>query len=121
MADIKKYIETPGTQNLWHTDQQLDLQDWSEAQAHINAKRESIQLTEAHWEVVYYLREHYLEFGSSKNARELNNILNNEFADRGGKKYLRSLFPGGPVTQGMRIAGLPLPPHTEDQGFGTSY
>jgi tRNA 2-thiouridine synthesizing protein E len=47
-------------------------------------------------------------------------MLDSEFADRGGRKYLRQLFPEGPVAQGMRIAGLSVPPYTEDEGFGTS-
>ena len=46
-------------------------------------------------------------------------MLNEVFAGHGGRKYLWRLFPGGPVTQGLRIAGLPLPPHSGDKGFGT--
>nr|WP_201091533.1 hypothetical protein [Thiocystis minor] len=33
---------------------------------------------------------------------------------------MRRLFPQGPVTQGMRFAGLPVPAHSEDEGFGTA-
>jgi sulfur relay (sulfurtransferase) DsrC/TusE family protein len=47
-------------------------------------------------------------------------MLESNFAEQGGHEYLRRLFPGGPVRQGMIIAGLPVPPHTEDAGFGTS-
>jgi sulfur relay (sulfurtransferase) DsrC/TusE family protein len=37
-------------------------------------------------------------------------------------EYLRQLFPEeGPVGQGMRIAGLKVPPLTEDDGFGICY
>ena len=47
-------------------------------------------------------------------------MLDEHYAEQGGRKYLRRLFPQGPVAQGMRIAGLPVPPHTEDEGFGIS-
>jgi len=47
-------------------------------------------------------------------------MLDIEYAEQGGRKYLRRLFPEGPVAQGMRIAGLPVPPHTENEGFGTN-
>jgi tRNA 2-thiouridine synthesizing protein E len=121
MPDIKKVIENPDTSSPRQADRKLDLQDWNEAQGQRNAEHEGIELTEAHWEVVHYLREYYLEHGLASNGRELSDTLDNRFADQGGRKHLRRLFPEGPVAQGMRIAGLPLPPHTEDEGFGVSH
>jgi tRNA 2-thiouridine synthesizing protein E len=47
-------------------------------------------------------------------------MLDMRFAHEGGRRWLRKLFPEGPVFQGMQIAGLPVPPHTEDAGFGTA-
>lgn len=46
-------------------------------------------------------------------------MLDIEYAEQGGRKYLHRLFPECPVAQGMRSAGLPVPPHTENEGFGT--
>ena len=66
------------------------------------------------------LRDYFLEVGEAEKGRDLEEMLDEIFAGHGGRKYLWRLFPGGPVTQGMRIAGLPLPPHTEDEGFGTA-
>jgi len=120
MPDIKKIIENPDTSSPQQVDRKLDLQDWNEAQGQHNAEQEGIELTEAHWEVVYYLRDYYLEHGLASNGRELSDTLDKRFADQGGRKYLRRLFPEGPVAQGMRIAGLPVPPYTEDEGFGVS-
>ncbi|MFW2439835.1 MAG: hypothetical protein ACN4GR_10725 [Arenicellales bacterium] len=37
----------------------------------------------------------------------------------GGRKHFWRLFPGGRVSEGMRLAGCPLPPHSGDVGFGT--
>jgi len=70
--------------------------------------------------VVHWLRQDYLERGAARYGRELSDRLEAAFASHGGRKHLRCLFPQGPVAQDMRIAGLPLPPYTEDAGFGIS-
>ena len=80
---------------------------------------EGIELTDEHLGVVEALRDYYLELGEAENGRDLEEMLDEIFDGHGGRKYLWRLFPGGPVTQGMRLAGLPLPPHTGDKGFGT--
>jgi tRNA 2-thiouridine synthesizing protein E len=120
MPDTRKIIDNPDTPSPRRVDRKLDLQDWDEEQGRRLAQQEGIELTEGHWQVVHFLREAYLEQGPAKNGREIGDLLEKRFADRGGRKYLRILFSEGPVGQGMRIAGLPIPPHTEDRGFGTS-
>lgn len=120
MTDTKKVIDNPDAPSPRRGDRELDLQEWDEEQGRRNAEQEGIELTSAHWEVVHCLRDYYLKQGPPENGRELGDMLDSEFADRGGRKYLRQLFPEGPVAQGMRIAGLPVPPYTEDEGFGTS-
>lgn len=120
MSDIKTAIENPNTSDPKRAAHAVDLQDWDEEQGQRNAEQEGIEMTDEHWEVVQRLRDYYLENGPSENGRELGDMLDNEFADQGGRKHLHRLFPEGPVAQGMRILGLPVPPHTEDAGFGTS-
>ena len=90
-------------------------------EAHVRemAGKEGIELTGEHLGVVECLRDYYLELGEAESGRDLEEMLDEIFDGHGGRKYLWRLFPGGPVTQGMRIAGLPIPPHTGDKGFGT--
>ena len=83
------------------------------------AGEEGIVLTNEHLGVIECLRDYFLEFGEAEKGRDLEEMLDEVFAGHGGRKYLWNLFPSGPVTQGMRIAGLPVPPHTGDKGFGT--
>ncbi|MEN8712445.1 MAG: TusE/DsrC/DsvC family sulfur relay protein [Arenicellales bacterium] len=95
------------------------LDELSEVNLREIASQEGIELTDEHLGVVECLRDYYLELGEAENGRDLEEMLNEVFAGHGGRKYLWRLFPGGPVTQGLRIAGLPLPPHSGDKGFGT--
>jgi tRNA 2-thiouridine synthesizing protein E len=102
MPDIKKIIDNPDTPSPRRSDRELDLKDWDEAQAQNTAGQEGIELTDEHWEVVRYLREYYLEQGPPENGRELSDTLDDHYAEQGRRKYLRRLFPQGPVAQGMR-------------------
>jgi sulfur relay (sulfurtransferase) DsrC/TusE family protein len=45
--------------------------------------------------------------------------LEEKFCDNRGRKELYEMFPGGPVSQASRIAGLPLPPYSSDSSFGS--
>ena len=110
-AIFNPYIDRP---------QHLDaLEPWSESIASQIAAEEDITLTPAHWEVIESLRNHYLEHGPDESGRTLMQCMKTEFFDHGGKKYLYSLFPRGPVNQASRIAGIPLPPHSYDPSFGS--
>ena len=72
------------------------------------AAAESIELTDAHWEVVNYLRGEYREHGHTPNFR---NLLKAMAAIRPevDSKYLYDLFPVGPAKQAVKVAGLPQP------------
>ncbi|PKO58631.1 MAG: sulfite reductase subunit gamma [Betaproteobacteria bacterium HGW-Betaproteobacteria-18] len=72
------------------------------------AQAENITLTDAHWEVVNYLRDQYRENGHTPSFR---NMLKGmaEIRPDVDSKYLYDLFPIGPAKQGPKVAGLPQP------------
>jgi tRNA 2-thiouridine synthesizing protein E len=72
------------------------------------AAAEGIALTDAHWEVIRFLRDEYQANGHSPNFR---NLLKGFQALRpdADSKFLYDLFPVGPAKQGAKIAGLPQP------------
>jgi len=96
-------------------------QDWSRNKSEKLAMHEGISLTDQHWDVIAYLRKQYLEHGLPRFARTTAQALNKQFAAQGGNRYLYSLFAGGPVTQGSRLANLRAPANATDVSFGTSY
>jgi len=96
-----------------------ELEPWSEDFARELSAKEGITLTPEHWEVVCFMRDHFEECGLAPSGRTLLHCLEEEFAEQGGRKYLFRLFPGGPVSQGSRIAGLPLPAYSSDRSFGS--
>lgn len=120
MADIKHVIENPDTSSPLRADRQQDLAEWSPEEGRRKAAELGVELGDEHWEVIDLLREHYLEHGMPESGRVVSDMLDTHFADRGGRRHLRRLFPEGPVLQGMQIAGLPVPPYTEDEGFGVA-
>lgn len=72
------------------------------------AAAENIELTDAHWEVVNYLRDEYREHGHTPNFRNMLKGMSgiNPSVD---SKYLYDLFPVGPAKQGPKVAALPQP------------
>ena len=92
--------------------------DWTPELALQYAKSENLALTDDHWEEIAALQEYYAKH-ERVNLRELSDALEERFHDRGGKRYLFTLFPGGPIAQGCRLAGLEMPRGALDQGFGS--
>ncbi|RLM25809.1 sulfurtransferase TusE [Brenneria alni] len=84
--------------------------DWNEALASILAEQEGIQLTDAHWEVVRFVRTFYLKFNTSPAIRMLVKAMAQKYGEeKGNSRYLYRLFPKGPAKQATKIAGLPKP------------
>lgn len=100
---------------------ELNEQNWSQKVSVELAKNEGIDLNDRHMEVILYLRSYYLEFGLPRFARTTAIALNRHFAEQGGSKYLHDLFNDGPVTQGSRLANIPVPDNATDASFGTNY
>ncbi|MGO9443287.1 MAG: TusE/DsrC/DsvC family sulfur relay protein [Thiobacillaceae bacterium] len=95
--------------------------DWSPENAEDIAKAEGLILSDDHWEVVRGLQEYFARHGDapSVNLRELHDALDEHFHARGGIKVLYELFPGGPVAQGCRVAGLKAPYRATDTSYGS--
>ena len=82
--------------------------NYSEEIVGMLAEAENIKLTDAHWEVINYMREEYKENGHTPNFR---NMLKGFSEVRPGtdSKYLYDLFPLGPAKQAAKVSGLPQP------------
>jgi tRNA 2-thiouridine synthesizing protein E len=95
--------------------------DWTREEAREIARKEGLELTEDHWEAVRALQSYYAhhEDDAVINLRELHDALDECFHQKGGLKYLYGLFPGGPIAQSCRIAGLKAPFLATDRSFGS--
>lgn len=86
-------------------------EQWNEAAAENLAARHGIVLTEAHWEILRFLRDYYARFRHLPNARMFVKAVQKGLGDeKGNSRYLHRLFPDGPVRYACLIAGLPKPP-----------
>ena len=77
---------------------------WSEGVAAALAATEGVdQLTDRHWTLINYLRDHYQKFGIApmirKMCKEVGMKLNEVY----------ELFPSGPAKGACKAAGLPKP------------
>jgi tRNA 2-thiouridine synthesizing protein E len=84
------------------------LSDWSEDFARALAQREGLALTEAHWELIRFLRQYYAEHGVQAQVRVMIRHFTEAWGpQRGSNHHLHEMFPrGGPQKQGNRLAGL---------------
>lgn len=93
---------------------------WTPALAQEAARREGLELGEAHWAALRALQEYFARHEPTGiSLRELHDALDEKFHLQGGIRRLYQLFPGGPVAQGCRIAGLKAPAGAVDKGFGS--
>ena len=87
-----------------------DLNQWEPEVATAMAKLDDTELTDAHWEVINFLREYYEEYQIAPAVRVLTKAIGKKLgADKGNSKYLYELFPYGPAKQACKYAGLPKP------------
>jgi tRNA 2-thiouridine synthesizing protein E len=88
----------------------LDLGQWSETLAVQLARREGIELDEAHWDVIRVLREFHAQTGVSPSMRPFVKLVGERLgAAQGNSIHLLSLFPGNPAKLAAKVAGLPRP------------
>ena len=80
--------------------------DYSDDVVRVIAAAENIELTDAHWKVVAYLRDQYREHGHTPNFRNMLKAVT-EVLPGCDSKALYDMFPAGPAKQGCKVAGLP--------------
>jgi tRNA 2-thiouridine synthesizing protein E len=79
-------------------------EEWTEAMAPDLARREGIdELTDAHWQVILFMRAEYFAKGTGPTVRVLGKTSGVSI------KELYQLFPKGPAKIAARIAGIPKP------------
>jgi tRNA 2-thiouridine synthesizing protein E len=80
-----------------------DTNQWNEEIARELASNIGIEMTDAHWQVVKFLREDFKEQGETPMLRRVSNV--------GGvpTKELFQLFPKKPAKKMAYIAGVPKP------------
>ncbi len=87
-----------------------NLSDWNPQIATEIARKERIELTDNHWEIIELLRCFYVKYEISPAMRILVKQVGLELGkDKGSSSYLLQLFPGSPVKIASKIAGLPKP------------
>lgn len=119
MTDILKRIMNPASNSNDPDGNLLDEGPWSEQAAEARAKALGITLSDDHWNAVLFARDYYRGRGEQASAREMLNAMSEEFAEDGGRRWLFKLFPGGPVIQACKIAGVPVPDDAADPAFGS--
>lgn len=88
----------------------LDHQQWCEGMVPLLAEQAGIVLTEAHWEVIRFVRQFFLDFETSPAIRVLVKAMAKSLGeDKGNSRYLHRLFPDGPAKLATKLAGLPKP------------
>lgn len=87
-----------------------DWQVWSEPLACQMAKLDGIELSEAHWDVIRFLRNYFQKYQIAPMIKILvKEIAKTMGPEKGNTKYLYELYPAGPAKQACRYAGLPKP------------
>jgi TusE/DsrC/DsvC family sulfur relay protein len=77
--------------------------EWDEALAGVLAKQIGIELTDAHWAAIRFLREDFRRQGETATLRRVATLAGIPV------KELFALFPGKPAKKMAYVAGLPKP------------
>ena len=89
----------------------LNRTDWNDLVAQKLAERENLSLTDAHWEIIRFIRVYYDQYKHLPNTRVfIKAVAVTLGEDKGNSRYLHRLFPDGPLKYACKLAGLPKPP-----------
>ena len=90
---------------LFHPD------DWNEDIAFELAREEGIELNDARWLALNFMRRYYSEHNIAADVRRFISFLatENQCSKKEAKKLIFDLFPYGYVKQACKIAGMQRP------------
>ncbi len=72
--------------------------DWNEQVAQVLADINDISLTAAHWEIISFIRQYYLQYKHLPNARVFAKAIAKTLGEeKANSRYLLRLFPDGPL------------------------
>ncbi len=90
----------------------LEPDAWTPELADVLASDESLVLSEEHWIILLFVREHYAEHQAPPDVREAAAhfaLLAGTDADD-ARERIFEIFPGGYKQQAFRVAGMKRPP-----------
>jgi tRNA 2-thiouridine synthesizing protein E len=88
----------------------VDPADWNDSVAEALARKEGIELTEAHWTVLRFMRKYYEEHHIAPDARHvMKHLAEYRGPEHAERNDLFRLFPYGYVKQACKIAGMRRP------------
>ena len=116
--DIMKAILDPTGMDERDTSFPNAHREWSRKLATERAAADDLELTEDHWETIRVLQACYAD-EEEPPVRRISDALEARFSNKGGRKHLFQLFPGGPIAQGCRLADLVPPSGSTDHSFGS--
>ena len=104
-----EYLDVDGKKVA--TDQEgyiQNMNDWSEAYVYALAKKESLEVTQEHLDVINFIRGYYEEHRVQAQVRDMIKHFKKAWGpERGNNRHLHDIFPkGGPQKQGNRLAGI---------------
>lgn len=89
----------------------INRHDWTRTLADEMAAADGVELGEAHWEIIDFMRAHYEAYHHQPNARLFAQAIKKTLgSDKASSIYLYQLFPDGPLKYANKYAGLPIPP-----------
>jgi len=89
----------------------VDATLWNEAVANELARLNGIEISPAHWEIVFFIRDYYAQYQHLPNARMFATAIRRQLGEeKASSRYLQNLFPQGPLKYACKLAGLPKPP-----------
>ncbi len=120
MNDSMSNILHPGKASAVDPDFPNAPAGWTRVEGLEIAEEEGLTFTKEHWDAIRALQEYFSKHVDTQiHAREVHDALDEKFHGLGGIKHLYILFPGGPIAQGCRIAGLEPLPGSVSTGFGS--